>query len=94
MIDLEVYFQTFTSGMYMISYLNMVGAACKRGCFLKASGAGIRFGNFMKNVRNLIYKNLTYNSRMAIIEKNTEIGGTRPAVSREGELPRATKRRQ
>ena len=38
----------------------------------------------MKNVRNLIDKELTYNSRMAIIEKNTETGGTRPAVSQEG----------
>ena len=80
--------------MYMISYLNMTDAACKRGCFLNASGSEKRFENFMKNVRNLIYKNLTYNSRMAIIEKNTETGGTRPAVSREGELPGATKKRQ
>lgn len=94
MVDLEVYFQTFTSGIYIISYLNMTDAACKRGCFLNASGSEKRFENFMKNVRNLIYKELTYNSRIAIIEKNTETGGTRPAVSQEGELPGVMKRRQ
>lgn len=78
----------------MISYLNMVGAACKRCCFLKASGAGIRFGNFMKNVRNLIYKNLTYIGRIAIIEKNAETGRKKTAVSREGEPPGVMKKRQ
>ena len=94
MVDLEVYLQTFTSGIYIISYLNMTDAACKRGCFLNASVSEKRFENFMKNVRNLIYKNFTYIGRIAIIEKNAETGRKKTAVSREGEPPGVMKKRQ